>query len=71
MKLRVAMNNHNSGQDVSRQGVQEILLILEGSVIQTKYGTVNTEHMLFIGAGSFHVSKPSDLIRRIARSFSD
>ncbi|KAB2217059.1 AAA domain-containing protein, partial [Staphylococcus epidermidis] len=45
---KVATNNHNSGQDVSRQGVQrDILPILEGSVIQTKYGTVNTEHMLF------------------------
>ena len=60
---KVATNNSNSGQDVSRQGVQrDILPILEGSMIQTKYGTVNTEHMLFIGAGAFHVSKPSDLI---------
>ena len=59
---KVATNNQNSGQDVSRQGVQrDILPILEGSMIQTKYGTVNTEHMLFIGAGAFHVSKPSDL----------
>ena len=60
---KVATNNQNSGQDVSRQGVQrDILPILEGSMIQTKYGTVNTEHMLFIGAGAFNVSKPSDLI---------
>ena len=43
---KVATNNQNSGQDVSRQGVQrDILPILEGSMIQTKYGTVNTEHM--------------------------
>ncbi|MGI2315653.1 AAA family ATPase, partial [Staphylococcus cohnii] len=50
---KVATNNQNSGQDVSRQGVQrDILPILEGSMVQTKYGTVNTEHMLFIGAGA-------------------
>lgn len=67
---KVATNNHNSGQDVSRQGVQrDILPILEGSVIQTKYGTVNTEHMLFIGAGAFHVSKPSDLIPELQGRF--
>ncbi|RIL73181.1 ATP-dependent protease ATPase subunit HslU [Staphylococcus devriesei] len=67
---KVATNNSNSGQDVSRQGVQrDILPILEGSVIQTKYGTVNTEHMLFIGAGAFHVSKPSDLIPELQGRF--
>lgn len=67
---KVATNNQNSGQDVSRQGVQrDILPILEGSMIQTKYGTVNTEHMLFIGAGSFHVSKPSDLIPELQGRF--
>ncbi|MDT0736917.1 ATP-dependent protease ATPase subunit HslU [Staphylococcus haemolyticus] len=67
---KVATNNANSGQDVSRQGVQrDILPILEGSMIQTKYGTVNTEHMLFIGAGAFHVSKPSDLIPELQGRF--
>ncbi|EEK12392.1 ATP-dependent protease ATPase subunit HslU [Staphylococcus hominis] len=67
---KVATNNSNSGQDVSRQGVQrDILPILEGSMIQTKYGTVNTEHMLFIGAGAFHVSKPSDLIPELQGRF--
>ena len=67
---KVATNNQNSGQDVSRQGVQrDILPILEGSMIQTKYGTVNTEHMLFIGAGAFHVSKPSDLIPELQVRF--
>ena len=67
---QVATNNQNSGQDVSRQGVQrDILPILEGSMIQTKYGTVNTEHMLFIGAGAFHVSKPSDLIPELQGRF--
>ena len=67
---KVATNNQNSGQDVSRQGVQrDILPILEGSMIQTKYGTVNTEHMLFIGAGAFNVSKPSDLIPELQGRF--
>ncbi|REH77134.1 HslU--HslV peptidase ATPase subunit [Staphylococcus felis] len=68
---KVAASNQNSGgQDVSRQGVQrDILPILEGSVIRTKYGTVSTEHMLFIGAGAFHVSKPSDLIPELQGRF--
>ncbi|MDK9859924.1 ATP-dependent protease ATPase subunit HslU [Staphylococcus equorum] len=67
---KVATNNQNSGQDVSRQGVQrDILPILEGSMVQTKYGNVNTEHMLFIGAGAFHVAKPSDLIPELQGRF--
>ena len=67
---KVATNNQNSGQDVSRQGVQrDILPILEGSTVQKRYGTVNTEHMLFIGAGAFHVSKPSDLIPELQGRF--
>ncbi|MDT3959621.1 ATP-dependent protease ATPase subunit HslU [Staphylococcus kloosii] len=67
---KVATNNQNSGQDVSRQGVQrDILPIVEGGMVQTKYGTVNTEHMLFIGAGAFHVSKPSDLIPELQGRF--
>ncbi|MTV22748.1 ATP-dependent protease ATPase subunit HslU [Staphylococcus delphini] len=67
---KVATSNQNSGQDVSRQGVQrDILPILEGSVVKTKYGTVSTEHMLFIGAGAFHVSKPSDLIPELQGRF--
>ncbi|WP_246143156.1 ATP-dependent protease ATPase subunit HslU [Macrococcus equipercicus] len=60
----------NSGPDVSRQGVQrDILPIVEGSVIQTKYGAVNTAHILFIGAGAFHVAKPSDLIPELQGRF--
>lgn len=60
----------NQGPDVSRQGVQrDILPIVEGSVVQTKYGAVNTEHILFIGAGAFHVSKPSDLIPELQGRF--
>ncbi|RZI02035.1 ATP-dependent protease ATPase subunit HslU, partial [Staphylococcus condimenti] len=67
---KVASNNQGGGQDVSRQGVQrDILPIVEGSVVQTKYGSVNTEHMLFIGAGAFHVSKPSDLIPELQGRF--
>lgn len=67
---KVSTNSQSSGQDVSRQGVQrDILPILEGSMVQTKYGTVNTEHMLFIGAGAFHVSKPSDLIPELQGRF--
>lgn len=67
---KVATNSQSSGQDVSRQGVQrDILPILEGSMVQTKYGTVNTEHMLFIGAGAFHVSKPSNLIPELQGRF--
>ncbi|HLR19552.1 MAG TPA: ATP-dependent protease ATPase subunit HslU [Staphylococcus sp.] len=67
---KVATSSQNSGQDVSRQGVQrDILPILEGSMVQTKYGTVNTEHMLFIGAGAFHVAKPSDLIPELQGRF--
>ena len=66
---KVATNNANSGQDVSRQGVQrDILPILEGSMIQTKYGTVNTEHIVY-RCGAFHVSKPSDLIPELQGRF--
>lgn len=50
---KIAVSNSNGGQDVSRQGVQrDILPIVEGSVVQTKYGSINTEHILFIGAKS-------------------
>ncbi|UTH17315.1 ATP-dependent protease ATPase subunit HslU [Macrococcus epidermidis] len=65
---KIAGSNH--GADVSRQGVQrDILPIVEGSVVQTKYGAVNTEHILFIGAGAFHVTKPSDLIPELQGRF--
>jgi ATP-dependent HslUV protease ATP-binding subunit HslU len=53
----------SAGPDVSREGVQrDILPIIEGSTVTTKYGPVRTDHVLFIAAGAFHVSKPSDLI---------
>ncbi len=63
-------NSIRSGADVSREGVQrDILPIVEGSVVNTKYGPVKTDHMLFIGAGAFHVSKPSDLIPELQGRF--
>jgi ATP-dependent HslUV protease ATP-binding subunit HslU len=56
-------NKIGGGPDVSREGVQRDLLpIVEGSVVNTKYGSVKTDHILFIAAGAFHVAKPSDLI---------
>lgn len=59
-----------SGADVSREGVQrDILPIVEGSVVNTKYGPVKTDFMLFIGAGAFHVAKPSDLIPELQGRF--
>jgi ATP-dependent HslUV protease ATP-binding subunit HslU len=58
------------GPDVSREGVQRDLLpIVEGSTVQTRYGYVRTEHILFIAAGAFHVSKPSDLIPELQGRF--
>ena len=59
-----------AGPDVSREGVQrDILPIVEGSTVNTKYGSVRTDHMLFIAAGAFHVSKPSDLIPELQGRF--
>ncbi|QNH63217.1 ATP-dependent protease ATPase subunit HslU [Hymenobacter sediminicola] len=59
-----------SGPDVSREGVQRDLLpIVEGSAVSTKYGIINTDHILFIAAGAFHVAKPSDLIPELQGRF--
>lgn len=59
-----------SGPDVSRGGVQrDILPLVEGSTVVTKYGPVKTDHVLFIAAGAFHVSKPSDLIPELQGRF--
>lgn len=66
---KIASGNQQSGE-VSRQGVQrDILPIVEGSQIQTKYGIINTDHILFIGSGAFHVAKPSDLIPELQGRF--
>ncbi|MBS1724574.1 MAG: ATP-dependent protease ATPase subunit HslU [Armatimonadetes bacterium] len=60
---KVAMKGGGAGPEVSREGVQRDLLpVIEGSTVQSKYGPVRTDHILFICAGAFHVSKPSDLI---------
>ncbi len=60
---KVARSGQTSGADVSREGVQRDLLpLIEGSTVNTKYGMVKTDHILFIASGAFHVSKPSDLI---------
>jgi len=67
---KIAGRNHSSGPDVSREGVQrDILPIVEGSTVVTKYGPVITDHMLFIAAGAFHISKPSDLIPELQGRF--
>jgi ATP-dependent HslUV protease ATP-binding subunit HslU len=59
-----------SGPDVSREGVQRDLLpIVEGSTVNTKYGTIKTDHVLFIAAGAFHIAKPSDLIPELQGRF--
>ena len=60
---KVAKRSHAAGADVSREGVQRDLLpLIEGCTVSTKYGMVRTDHILFIASGAFHVSKPSDLI---------
>jgi ATP-dependent HslUV protease ATP-binding subunit HslU len=67
---KVAGRGNSSGPDVSREGVQrDILPIVEGSTVVTKYGSVKTDHILFIAAGAFHISKPSDLIPELQGRF--
>jgi ATP-dependent HslUV protease ATP-binding subunit HslU len=69
-KVATSSGKSGGGPDVSRQGVQRDLLpIVEGSAVNTKYGIVNTDHILFIAAGAFHVSKPSDLIPELQGRF--
>ncbi|RZJ58092.1 MAG: ATP-dependent protease ATPase subunit HslU [Hymenobacter sp.] len=69
-KVATSGSGKSGGPDVSRQGVQRDLLpIVEGSAVNTKYGVVNTDHILFIAAGAFHVSKPSDLIPELQGRF--
>ncbi len=65
-----AQNNGRGGPDVSREGVQRDLLpIVEGSTVQTKYGPAKTDHILFIAAGAFHMAKPSDLLPELQGRF--
>jgi ATP-dependent HslUV protease ATP-binding subunit HslU len=68
---KIASNSgYNAGANVSREGVQrDILPIVEGSVVNTKYGPVKTDHILFIGAGAFHTAKPTDLIPELQGRF--
>jgi ATP-dependent HslUV protease ATP-binding subunit HslU len=67
---KIASRDHGHGPDVSREGVQrDILPIVEGTTVTTKYGTVKTDHILFIAAGAFHMSKPSDLIPELQGRF--
>ena len=67
---KVARSSGTQGADVSREGVQRDLLpLVEGSTVNTKYGMVKTDHILFIASGAFHVSKPSDLIPELQGRF--
>ncbi len=67
---KIASPSRGSGPDVSREGVQrDILPIVEGSTVMTKYGPVKTDYVLFIAAGAFHVAKPSDLIPELQGRF--
>jgi ATP-dependent HslUV protease ATP-binding subunit HslU len=67
---KIAGRDHSRGPDVSREGVQRDLLpIVEGTTVTTKYGMVRTDHILFIASGAFHMSKPSDLIPEMQGRF--
>lgn len=67
---KIASRDRTHGPDVSREGVQrDILPIVEGTTVTTKYGMVRTDHILFIAAGAFHMSKPSDLIPELQGRF--
>jgi ATP-dependent HslUV protease ATP-binding subunit HslU len=67
---KIASRDQTHGPDVSREGVQrDILPIVEGTTITTKYGMIKTDHILFIAAGAFHMSKPSDLIPELQGRF--
>src|SRR5690606_5831492 len=67
---KIAARQEQGGADVSRQGVQRDLLpLVEGTTVNTKYGMVRTDHILFIASGAFHLSRPSDLIPELQGRF--
>ncbi len=67
---KIVKSSHTSGGEVSREGVQRDLLpLVEGSTVFTKYGMIKTDHILFIGSGAFHLAKPSDLIPELQGRF--
>lgn len=67
---KIAGREHGHGPDVSREGVQrDILPIVEGTTVNTRYGMIRTDHILFVAAGAFHVSKPADLIPELQGRF--
>src|SRR5581483_5100373 len=67
---KIAGRERGHGPDISREGVQRDLLpIVEGTAVSTKYGVVRTDHILFIAAGAFHVAKPADLIPELQGRF--
>ena len=67
---KIASRNETQGADVSRQGVQRDLLpLVEGTTVNTKYGMIRTDHILFIGSGAFHYARPSDLIPELQGRF--
>ena len=67
---KIATRSESSGPDVSRQGVQRDLLpLVEGTTVSTRYGVIKTDHILFIASGAFHLSKPSDLIPELQGRF--
>jgi ATP-dependent HslUV protease ATP-binding subunit HslU len=67
---KIATRSEVAGADVSRQGVQRDLLpLVEGTTVSTKYGMIKTDHILFIGSGAFHFAKPSDLIPELQGRF--
>ena len=67
---KIASRSETAGADVSRQGVQRDLLpLVEGTTVSTKYGMIKTDHILFIGSGAFHFAKPSDLIPELQGRF--
>jgi ATP-dependent HslUV protease ATP-binding subunit HslU len=67
---KIATRSETSGADVSRQGVQRDLLpLVEGTTVNTKYGVIKTDHILFIASGAFHLAKPSDLIPELQGRF--